>query len=232
MLSARTPRQAAPANPVVSTLGGDFDHKSTFELFTSPRFTHLFSPEQRAVFARHVLWTRLVTERRTEGPDGVSIDLAPFIRDHRHALVLKPNRSYGGQGVTIGPDLSNAEWASRLDEALANPGAWVVQAFRPLPRQPFPVFANRLEGVGRAEKYRLLLTESRAEPVPTSDFAGHLFPVLATLPFDPDGAATFSLGKPDPRPNRNIYRQAICRAVTVLDEQSRYAVEAPARRVG
>jgi hypothetical protein len=134
--------RAFAENRVVSTVGGDFDHKSTFELFTSPRFASLFSAEQRATFARHVLWTRLVAERRTEGPQGQAVDLAPFIRDHQRALVLKPNRSYGGQGVTIGPDVTASDWTARLDEALQSPGAWVVQAFRPLPRQPFPVFEN------------------------------------------------------------------------------------------
>jgi hypothetical protein len=74
---------------------------------------------------------------------------------------------------------------------------------------------------GTEQKYRLLLTESPAEPISVADFAHHTLPVLATVPFDPDGAATFSLGKPDPRPNRNQYRQAIRRAVTLLDEQTR-----------
>ena len=99
-------------------------------------------------------------------------------------------------------------------------------------RIELPDLADRLEGVGQTEKYRLLLTESRAEPVLIRDFAEHLFPVLATLPFDPDGAATFSLGKPDPRPHRNVYRQAIRRAVTVLDEQFRYAVHSGEMKVG
>ena len=41
------------------------------------------------------------------------------------------------------------------------------------------------------------------------DFASNTLPVLATLPFDPQGAATFSVGRPDPKPNRNAYRQKI-----------------------
>lgn len=134
--------RAFAENRVVSTLGGDFDHKSTFELFTSPRFERLFTPEQRQLFARHVLWTRLVTPRRTEGPDGKELDLVPFVRAGQQELVLKPNRSYGGQGVTIGPEVTVQAWGARIEEALANPGAWVVQAYRPLPRQPFPVFED------------------------------------------------------------------------------------------
>jgi hypothetical protein len=118
------------------------------------------------------------------------------------------------------------------DRVLVCAVSTMVDLNRVYRRIELPDLADRLEGVGRAEKYRLLLTESRAEPVAASDFAEHLFPVLATLPFDPDGAATFSLGKPDPRPNRNIYRQAIRRAVTVLDEQSQNALDSVERKVG
>jgi hypothetical protein len=120
----------------------------------------------------------------------------------------------------------------QADRVLVCAVSTMVDLNRVYRRIELPDLADRLEGVGRAEKYRLLLTESRAEPVAASDFAEHLFPVLATLPFDPDGAATFSLGKPDPRPNRNIYRQAIRRAVTVLDEQSQNALDSVERKVG
>lgn len=63
--------------------------------------------------------------------------------------------------------------------------------------------------VGNAEKFLLLLNEAPAEQIPASDFASNTLPVLATLPFDPQGAATFSVGRPDPKPNRNAYRQKI-----------------------
>ncbi|MBS2031889.1 MAG: hypothetical protein JST54_28590 [Deltaproteobacteria bacterium] len=131
--------QAFDANRVVSTLAGDFDHKSTFELFTSARFTSHFTDAERRVFARHVLWTRLMKERKTDGPDGAELELVPFVRRHRAELVLKPNRSYGGQGVVIGAEVNDETWDARLHEALSQPGGWVVQRFRPLPRQAFPV---------------------------------------------------------------------------------------------
>ena len=109
------------------------------------------------------------------------------------------------------------------DRVLVCAAGTMVDLNRVYRRIELPDLAGRLEGLGRAERFRLLLTESPAEPVPASDFAAHLMPVLATLPFDPGGAATFSLGKPDPRPNRNIYRQAVRRAVTVLDDETRHA---------
>lgn len=131
--------RAFDQNRVVSTLAGDFDHKSTFELFTSARFAKLFTEAEQRVFRRHMLWTRLLTERRTEGPQGAEIDLVPWVRDHREELVLKPNRSYGGYGVTIGPEVNDCSWDDRIAEAMKHPGHWVVQSFRPLPRQEFPV---------------------------------------------------------------------------------------------
>lgn len=91
-----------------------------------------------------------------------------------------------------------------------------------------PDLGERLQG-GREEKYRLLLTESPAEGISANEFAEHIMPVLATMPFDPEGAATFSLGKPDSRPNRNAYRQAARRAAILLDEQTRKDLD---RKVG
>lgn len=89
--------------------------------------------------------------------------------------------------------------------------------------------AQRLDGVGRAEKFWLLLNDAIAEQIPTKDFAEHIMPVLASLPFDPAGAATFSLGKPDAKPARNNYRQAIRRAVALLDGRTYSDLD---RRVG
>lgn len=70
---------------------------------------------------------------------------------------------------------------------------------------------------GGAEKFLLLLNEAPAEQIPASDFAANTLPVLATLPFDPQGAATFSVGRPDPKPNRNAYRQKIRSVIAGLD---------------
>lgn len=80
--------------------------------------------------------------------------------------------------------------------------------------------AERLAGVGRAEKYRMVLIESCYEPVARRAFAAHIMPVLGELPFDPDGAAVFSLGRPDSKPHRNSYRRAIRKLVTVIDEHT------------
>ena len=130
-------------NRMVSAIGGDLDHKSCWEVLTSEELAaRYFSIAERQLFRRHVLWTRIVSERRTETPDG-PMDLLEYVRDYREELVLKPNRGYGGAGVALGAALSQSEWEALLEQALAvqhDPHRqWVVQAAATLPVHLFPV---------------------------------------------------------------------------------------------
>jgi carboxypeptidase Taq len=130
-------------NRMVSAIGGDLDHKSCWEILTSEELaSRYFSIAERQLFRRHVLWTRVVSERRTETPDG-PMDLPEYIRDYREDLVLKPNRGYGGAGVTLGAGVSQGEWESLLAQALGDQHdphqQWVVQAATTLPVHLFPV---------------------------------------------------------------------------------------------
>src|SRR5262249_14065916 len=50
----------------------------------------------------------------------------------------KPNRSYGGEGVLIGPALDQAEWDAAIEKALADPDRWVVQQLASIPVSEFP----------------------------------------------------------------------------------------------
>jgi carboxypeptidase Taq len=131
-------------NRVVSSLVGDFDHKSGFEILTDPHLAErFFSLDDCRLFHRHVLWTRLVSERRTTLPDHKDGDLLDYIRRHREQLVLKPNRGYGGTGVALGAAIDQGEWETLLDDAAAKASdperAWVVQAATRLPVAEFPV---------------------------------------------------------------------------------------------
>jgi diaminobutyrate-2-oxoglutarate transaminase len=134
----RAVRAAFKQNRVLSGLAGDFDHKSTWEVLTSKKTRHLIDPADRAFLRRHLLWTRLVRETRTEGPDGKMVELIPYIRTHQKSLVLKPNRACGGEGVTLGPLLPATKWKKALERALAEPGAWVVQRFHKGTQKHFP----------------------------------------------------------------------------------------------
>lgn len=120
-------------NRVVSSIAGELDHKSGFEVLTSPQYAdRYFSADERQLFRRHVAWTRVLAERRTELPNGRVGELVPWVRRQREHLVLKPSRGYGGDDVVIGPSASEALWDATLQQALAGPDQWVVQSLVPV----------------------------------------------------------------------------------------------------
>jgi len=137
-------RKLFKENRVVSSLAGDFDHKSCFEILTDDALAErYFSADERRLFRRHVLWTRLVGPRKTRLPHNEEGDLLEFARRHREELVLKPNRAYGGTGVVIGAAASQTEWERMLNEAADQyedpEQSSVVQSATPLPVSDFPV---------------------------------------------------------------------------------------------
>ncbi|MDE3088585.1 MAG: hypothetical protein KGJ80_04285, partial [Chloroflexota bacterium] len=129
-------------NQMVSSMAGDFDHKSCFEVFTDSRFLQYFSVDERNIFRHHVLWTRTLREARTTDPHNEIIDLADYVRKNREILVIKPNRSYGGTSVLIGPSVTDGEWADAIELALKEPGGWVVQRLAKISVYEFPVLAD------------------------------------------------------------------------------------------
>jgi hypothetical protein len=127
-------------NRIVSSITAELDQKSCWEVLTDPQMARkYFSADERQVFRRHVLWTRLLADRRTVLPDGQTGDLLEYARREHEALVLKPNRSYGGEGVVIGHLLTRGQWESALEKALADGERWVVQQLASIPVSVFPV---------------------------------------------------------------------------------------------
>jgi hypothetical protein len=135
-------RWAFAHNRVVSSIAGEFDHKSAFEVLSDPRFARHFTAKQRKIFARHIPWTRTVRETKTTGPDGSVVDLVPYLRKNHDALVLKPNRGAGGQSVVIGPFTELADWDEALDAAVKHPGGTVVQRYVPSLVKDFTVLTE------------------------------------------------------------------------------------------
>jgi hypothetical protein len=131
-------------NRIVSSIAAELDQKSCWEVFTDPRLAKkYFSPEERQVFRRHVLWTRIVNDRKTALPDGQGGSLMEFIRHDRERLVLKPNRSYGGDRVLIGLATDQAEWEQTLEQILKQPAErWVVQQLAAIPVAEFPILGD------------------------------------------------------------------------------------------
>jgi uncharacterized circularly permuted ATP-grasp superfamily protein len=109
--------------------------KAIFAVLTDDALQGLFSDEERAAIARHVPWTRRVSEERTRR-DGKDVDLPAYIRAHRAELVMKPNDEYGGKGVFIGAEMSETDWEAALAEALIS--SYVVQEKVELRREAFP----------------------------------------------------------------------------------------------
>src|SRR5207248_7872147 len=86
-------------NRMISSITAELDQKSCWEILTDPQFTQkYFTADERQIFRRHVLWTRLLSDRETRLPDGRDGDLLEYVRREHETLVLKPNRSYGVEG--------------------------------------------------------------------------------------------------------------------------------------
>ncbi|MDX1944554.1 MAG: hypothetical protein SFU86_04035 [Pirellulaceae bacterium] len=127
-------------NRMISSIAAELDQKACWEVLTDPRIAEEhFSADERQIFRRHVLWTRIISDRKTSLPDGKEESLLDFVRRERETLVMKPNRSCGGEGVVIGPALTEGEWLAAVERALADPNRWVVQKLASLPVYEFPV---------------------------------------------------------------------------------------------
>jgi hypothetical protein len=143
-------------NRVVSSMTGEFDQKSCWEVLTDPELTtDHFHADERQVFRRHIPWTRLLEHRRTLLPDGRTGDLVEFVHHEREMLVLKPNRAYGGTGVAIGTALDQGAWERAVTTALADPERWVVQRLISLPVSDFPVIGP--DGAVHLEPFYVVL---------------------------------------------------------------------------
>lgn len=130
-LDAREPlhwlKAAFREGRIIPSLAGDLDHKSVFEIFTTPGYRKFFQNPQLEVFHRHLPWTRLLFERRTCSPEGDTVDLFEFVAGNRDRLVMKPNRGYGGTGVHLGMCTSEGIWRDALEQASYHPCEMVVQ---------------------------------------------------------------------------------------------------------
>jgi hypothetical protein len=134
--------------------------KAFFAVLTDEQNGALFSHGERDVIRKHIPWTRVVADIAT-AHYGEHIDLLAFIRKERENLVLKPSDEYGGAGVTLGWETSEANWDIAIERALsAKNGTWIVQERIPIRREVFPYIAD----IGRVD-YRNMLV----------DFAPYLF---------------------------------------------------------
>src|SRR6184192_2934155 len=134
--------------------------KAFFAVLTDEQNGALFSQGERELIRKHIPWTRVVADVKT-AHYGRTIELLAFVRQHCENLVLKPSDEYGGSGVTLGWETSEAGWDEAIERALtATNGVWIVQDRIPTRREVFPYILP----AGRVD-YREMLV----------DFAPYLF---------------------------------------------------------
>lgn len=135
---------AAGALCVANTFRCKIPHvKTFFAVLTDERNLALFSAQERELLARHVPWTRVVADIKTEY-QGTRIELLQHLRQHRENFVLKPSDEYGGTGVTLGWETEASAWEAIIQKALksgksgSGESCWIAQERIPVRREPFP----------------------------------------------------------------------------------------------
>lgn len=123
----------------VNNLGGMTiaEDKALLGLLFHPDFAELFDQRDRRFIDEHVLWTARLTEGKVR-LDGQTIDLLPYVREHREQFVIKPANEGRGFGVCIGPDVTDDEWAAACEIDPDMPA--IVQRFTP--SASFPVVSE------------------------------------------------------------------------------------------
>src|SRR6266568_4662142 len=116
--------------------------KAFFGVLTDAQNGALFSHGERELIERHIPWTRVVADVKTDHY-GQPVELLAFIRRERENLVLKPSDEYGGSGVTLGWETGEAAWDEAVERALtATNGVWIAQERIPVRRELFPYIAD------------------------------------------------------------------------------------------
>ena len=137
---------------MISSIAAELDQKSCWEVLSEPKLAErYFSVDERQLFRRHIPWTRLLADRQTALPGGAAGDLLEYVRRERETLVIKPNRSYGGEGVVLGHSSSQAEWDAAIERALGGGERWVAQEVVEIPVREFPVVGE--DGAVRFEPF-------------------------------------------------------------------------------
>jgi hypothetical protein len=113
--------------------------KTFFAVLTEEKNAKLFSAEEKEVIRKHVPWTRVVADVKTDYL-GKPIELLEYIRKNQSALVLKPSDEYGGTGVTLGWETDTKKWDQAIEAALPAKGndCWIVQEKIAMRRGEFP----------------------------------------------------------------------------------------------
>ena len=127
-------------NRIISSIAAELDQKSCWEVLTDPQFAQkYFSADERQIFRRHILWTRILSDRRTLLADGrvrrparLRAARAGNIGAEAEPLLWRPGRRARASAGA-------AEWETAIERALADRERWVVQQLASIPVSEFPV---------------------------------------------------------------------------------------------
>ena len=111
-------------------------YKVVFELLSSRAYRDMFPSEVAAALERHIPWTRVLRERKTDFGDR-EIDLLETVATNREQLVIKPSGGGGGGNITIGRDVTDSEWIAAIKRGVTQ--NWIVQELAVADRQVFPI---------------------------------------------------------------------------------------------
>lgn len=126
---------------MVNSFRGKLVHKKAiFAVLTNERYKHLFNDEELSAITKHIPWTRVFRDERTEN-HGDTIDLIEWTRANSNKLVLKPNDDYGGAGIYIGWNSTADEWDVAVAHALKT-GDYLIQERVKTAKEFFPMFTD------------------------------------------------------------------------------------------
>ena len=91
-------------NRMILSMAGDFDHKSCWELLTDRTFNKYFTAEERQIFRRHILWTRVL---------GGYHDIARRRPGDLTGISAQATRLAGARAESFLRRRSRGDWASR-----------------------------------------------------------------------------------------------------------------------
>ncbi len=126
---------------MVNSFRGKLVHKKAiFAVLTNERYKYLFSEDELSAITKHVPWTRIFRDEKTEN-HGEAVDLVEWTRANSHKLVLKPNDDYGGHGIYIGWNSTAAEWNDAIALALKD-GDYLIQERVKTAKEFFPMLTD------------------------------------------------------------------------------------------
>jgi hypothetical protein len=90
-----------------------YSSKGCLALLSDPYWQGALSSDEHALVDRFLPWTRRLIGGSTQAGDQ-AVDMMEYCRASRDRLLLKPANDYGGHGIVMGWQVSDADWKEAL----------------------------------------------------------------------------------------------------------------------